>query len=149
MQFEFMDILQNGATVTRRRNSYFCFLCIQKVFSSLHIEPLMADGLFWRCLYDFSGPWQCYLLNSQWDVTSPPVFIQNTLNCVPKTNNAFTGLERHGGKWFMTTLFILGWSNSLILCKTKISLFFRFLWIVIYLKYKSKHKYLCCKFWSI
>ncbi len=31
-----------------------------------------------------------------------PVFIQNILNCVPKTNKAFTGLERHGGKWLMT-----------------------------------------------
>ncbi len=32
-------------------------------------------------------------------VTSLPVFIQNILNWVPKTNDAFTGLERHGGKW--------------------------------------------------
>ncbi len=32
-------------------------------------------------------------------VTSLPVFIQNILNCVPKTNKAFTGSERHGGKW--------------------------------------------------
>ncbi len=30
-------------------------------------------------------------------VTSLPVFIQNILNCVPKTNKAFTGLEQHGG----------------------------------------------------
>ncbi len=35
-------------------------------------------------------------------VTSLPVFIQNILNCVPKTNEAFTGLERHGGKRLMT-----------------------------------------------
>ncbi len=35
-------------------------------------------------------------------VTSLPVFIQNILNCVPKTNKAFTGLEQHGGKWLMT-----------------------------------------------
>ncbi len=35
-------------------------------------------------------------------VTSLPVFIQNILNCVPKTNEAFTGLERHGGKQLMT-----------------------------------------------
>ncbi len=34
--------------------------------------------------------------------TSLPVFIQNTLNCVPKTNKAFMGLERNGGKWLMT-----------------------------------------------
>ncbi len=31
-------------------------------------------------------------------VTSLLVFIQNILNCVPKTNKAFTGLERHEGK---------------------------------------------------
>ncbi len=31
-------------------------------------------------------------------VTSLPVFIQNILNCVPKTNEASTGLERHVGK---------------------------------------------------
>ncbi len=35
-------------------------------------------------------------------VTSLPVFIQNILNCVPKTNEAFTGSERHEGKWWMT-----------------------------------------------
>ncbi len=29
-------------------------------------------------------------------VTSLPVFIQNILNCVPRTNEAFMGLERHG-----------------------------------------------------
>ncbi len=31
-------------------------------------------------------------------VTSLLVFIQDILNCVLKTNEAFTGLERHGGK---------------------------------------------------
>ncbi len=31
-------------------------------------------------------------------VTSLPVFIQNNLNCVPRTNEAFTDLERHRGK---------------------------------------------------
>ncbi len=30
-------------------------------------------------------------------VTNHPVFIKNTSNCVSKTNEAFTGLERHGG----------------------------------------------------
>ncbi len=50
-------------------------------------------------------------------VTNLPVFIQNILNCVPKTNKAFTGLERHGGKWLMT-IFILGWSNPLRLLHT-------------------------------
>ncbi len=36
-------------------------------------------------------------------VTSLPVFIQNILSCVPKTNEAFMGSERNGGKWKMTT----------------------------------------------
>ena len=35
-------------------------------------------------------------------VTGLLVFIQNILNCVLKTIKAFTGLERHGGKWLMT-----------------------------------------------
>ncbi len=30
--------------------------------------------------------------------TSLTVFIQNILKCVLKTNKAFVGLERHGGK---------------------------------------------------
>ncbi len=51
-------------------------------------------------------------------VTSLSVFIQNILNCVPKTNKAFMGLERHGGKWL--TIYILGWSNPLITGMDKI-----------------------------
>ncbi len=35
--------------------------------------------------------WQCNLLDSELDnVTSLPVFTQDTLNCVLKTNKAFT-----------------------------------------------------------
>ncbi len=33
------DILQNGATVLRE-NHYLYFLCIQKVFSSLHVPKM-------------------------------------------------------------------------------------------------------------
>ncbi len=48
-----VDNLKNGATVTRRdellkKSIYFYFLCVQKIFSSLHkiqIKPLMADGV--------------------------------------------------------------------------------------------------------
>ncbi len=81
-----MGNIQNGATVTRRNKEemncwkkvYFYFLCIQKVFWSLHkiqIEPLMADGLRWQCFSYFSGPRQCYLLGSQWDSHKPPWFL--------------------------------------------------------------------------
>ncbi len=41
-------------------------------------------------------------------VTSLLVFIQNILNCVLKTNEAFTGSERHGGKWKTTTFSFWG-----------------------------------------
>ncbi len=41
-------------------------------------------------------------------VTRLPVFIQNMLNCVLKMNKAFTGLERHGGKWLMTNFSFWG-----------------------------------------
>ncbi len=41
-------------------------------------------------------------------------FIQNILNCVLKTNEAFTGLERHAGKVIKDKMLILGWSNPLI-----------------------------------
>ncbi len=34
-------------------------------------------------------------------VTSLPDFIQNILNCIPKMNKAFMGLEQHGGKLFL------------------------------------------------
>ncbi len=32
-------------------------------------------------------------------VTNLLIFIQNIFNSVQKTNKAFTGLERHEGKW--------------------------------------------------
>ncbi len=60
-----------------KKSHYFYFLCIQKVISSLHkiqIEPLMADGLSWRCFSLFSEPRQWYLLGSQWDSHKPPGF---------------------------------------------------------------------------
>ncbi len=45
-------------------------------------------------------------------VTSLPVFIQNILNCVLKTNEDFMGSERYGG-------IILGWSIPLRPDQTK------------------------------
>ncbi len=44
-------------------------------------------------------------------VTRLPVFIQNISNCVPKTNEAFTGLELHEGKWLMTKFSFWGGVN--------------------------------------
>ncbi len=36
---------------------------------------------------------------SQRDSHKPPGFIQNILNCVPKTNKTLMGLEQHGTKF--------------------------------------------------
>ncbi len=83
----------------------FLFSLCTKSISSLHniqIEPLMADGLFWRCLHTFLGLDSVNYLAVNGTVTSLLVFIQNILNCVLRMNEAFTGLEPHGGKLLMT-----------------------------------------------
>ncbi len=74
--------------------SLFGFLCAQKVFSSLckiTVEPLMSDGLFWRCLSYFSVPWQYYLLSSQWDSHKPPGFHPKYLKLCSKDEQSFYG----------------------------------------------------------
>ncbi len=70
----------------------------------------MADGVSGDAFHTFMDLDSAIYLAVNGTVTSLPVFIQNILNCVLKTNKAFTGLERHGGKWKMT-IFILWWSN--------------------------------------
>ncbi len=85
--------------------SLFLFSLRTKLFLSLHkvqIEPLMADGLFWRCLSHFSGHWQCNLLGSQWDSHKPPGFHTKYIKLCSEDEQTFTGLDRHGGKWLMT-----------------------------------------------
>ncbi len=49
-------------------------------------------------LYTFLGLDSVIYLAVNGTLTSLLIFIQNIPNCVPKTNKAFTGLERHGGK---------------------------------------------------
>ncbi len=84
--------MQNGTT--RERGLYF--LCVQKVFSSLHkiqIEPLMAGGLPWRCFSLFSGPQQRFLLGSQWDYLKPPDFPPKYLKLCSEDEQSFYGVE--------------------------------------------------------
>ncbi len=57
---------------------------------------------FDNVFHTFLGLDSVIYLSVNGTVTSLPVFIQNILNWVPKTNKAFTGLERHGSKWLMT-----------------------------------------------
>ncbi len=92
------DVLQNGAMLIQRdREETNCwihvfvyFLCVQKVFSSLHkihIEPLMTDGTIQTiCFYTFLCLNSVIYLAVNGTVTSLPVFIQNILNCFPRTN---------------------------------------------------------------
>ncbi len=51
-----------------------------------------SDDVF----YTFLGLDSVNCLAVNGTVTNLPVFIQNILNCVPKTNKAFKALERHG-----------------------------------------------------
>ncbi len=69
------------------------------VSDSPSIEPLMADGASWRCFSFFSGLWQCNLLGSQWDSHKPPGSHPKYLKLCSEDDEAFTGLEQHGGKW--------------------------------------------------
>ncbi len=74
---------------------YFYFLCLQKVFSSLHkiqIEPLIADGLPWQCFLYFSGPRQCYILGSQWASHKPPGFYLKYLKLCSEDEQSFYGV---------------------------------------------------------
>ncbi len=48
---------------------------------------------FYDVFHTFLG-----LDNVNYLAVNETVFIQNILNCVTKTNKAFTGLGRHGGK---------------------------------------------------
>ncbi len=58
------------------------------------IEPLMADGESWNITFHtFLG-----LDSVIYCAVNGTAIIQDILNCVPKTNEAFTGLERYGGK---------------------------------------------------
>ncbi len=71
---------------------------------------IQVDATQWQMdysdvvFYSFLGLDSVIYLAVNGTVTSLPDFIQNILICVPKTNKAFTGLERHGGKG-LTILF--------------------------------------------
>ncbi len=80
-------------------NKVIILICVEKAFLSLHdspIEPLMADGLFWWCLSYFSGPWQWYLLGSQWHSHKPPGFHPKYLKLCSEEEQSF---YRFGTIW--------------------------------------------------
>ncbi len=91
------SIMQRFVYNCSNRKSLFLFNFCIKIFSKLHnsrIEPLMADGVFWRCFHTFLGLDNAIYLAVNGTVTTLLVFIPYILNCVAKTIKAFTGLER-------------------------------------------------------
>ncbi len=62
------------------------------------VSRILEDGLSDDDFYTFMDLDSAIYYAVNGTVTSLPDFIQNILNCVPKMNKAFMGLERHGGK---------------------------------------------------
>ncbi len=65
-------------------------------FVKLQLNHWWQMDYFGNVFHTFLGLDSVNCLAVNGTVISLPVFIQNNLNCVPKTNKAFTGLERHG-----------------------------------------------------
>ncbi len=106
-----------------KRREYFSYAkkikittFIQQLVSSLSLCVSVAP--FWRAsdgrkVRTFLCLDSVIYLAVNRTVTSLLVFIQNILNCVPRTNKAFTGLEGHGAKFVNDKICILGWSIPL------------------------------------
>ncbi len=79
---------------------YFCCCFLHKKYSRRFMKFRLTH--WWQMEYSgdafhtFLGLDSVIYLAVNGTVTSLPVFIQNILNCVLKTNKAFTGLEWHG-----------------------------------------------------
>ncbi len=81
---------------------FFAFKKYSRSFIMLWLNHWWQMDYFDDVFHTFLGLDSVIYLTVNGSVTSLPVFIQNILNYVPKTNKAFMGLERHGGKWLMT-----------------------------------------------
>ncbi len=93
-KWRYSEMRRRRIVEKRKKCCNFYFLCVQKVFLMLHniqIEPLMTDGLLWRCLSYFYGPWQCNLLGSQWDSHKPPGFHPKYFKLCSEDEQSFYG----------------------------------------------------------
>ncbi len=81
---------------------FFAYKKYSRSFITLRLNHWWQMDYFDDVFHTFLGLDSVIYLAVNGTVTSLLVFIQNILNCVPKTNKAFTGLEQHGGKWLMT-----------------------------------------------
>ncbi len=100
-----VDNLQNGATVMQRRRIveikviilvFFAFKKYSCRFIKFILNHWLQMDYFGDVFNTFLGLDSVIYLAVNGTVTSLPVFIQNILNCVPKTNKAFTGLDDMG-----------------------------------------------------
>ncbi len=58
----------------------------------------MSHGLFYKCLYFFSGSGNISVVLLYMQGQRALFFIKNVLICVPKMNEGLKGLERHEGE---------------------------------------------------
>ncbi len=91
---------------------FFAYKKYSRRFMKFRLNHWWQMDNFFDVFHTFLGLDSVTYMAVKGTVTSLLVFIQNNLNCVPKTNKAFMGLVRNKGKWLMT-IFILGWSNPL------------------------------------
>ncbi len=77
---------------------FFAYKKYSRSFITLQLNHWWQMDNFNDVFHTFLGldSANCLAVNGM--VTSLPDFIQNILNCVQKTNEAFTGLEQHGGE---------------------------------------------------
>ncbi len=80
---------------------FFAYKKYSRRFIKFRLNHWWQMDYFGDVFHTFLGLDSAIYLAVNGTVKNLPVFIQNILNCVPKTNKAFTGLERHGGKWLM------------------------------------------------
>ncbi len=76
---------------------FFAYKKYSLSFITLRLNHWWQIDYFDYVFHTFLGLDNANCLAVNGTVTSLPVFFQNILNCVLKTNEAFTGLERHGG----------------------------------------------------
>ncbi len=76
--------------------------CYSRSFVKLWLNPWCHMDYFTDVLATFLDVDRVYYIAVYGRVRELSECIKNILICVPKTNKAFTGLERHGGKWLMT-----------------------------------------------
>lgn len=94
-----VDAPQNGTKVMQRETEeslFFVFFTYKK-YPCRFIQFRLNH--WWQIVLDLNS---AIYLTVNGSVTIHPIFNQNILNCLTKTNKASPGLERVGGKWLMT-----------------------------------------------